>query len=128
MRSILRSLALAPIAAALVTSAAMAETTLTVPFSFTAAGKTCPAGTYAVERDDLGTTVTLRSKDVAKSFTWNVGPADPAPANVQVILKFDEIGQDHALRSIQYESTVTSNLDKKSKHAEHVSTQMVQGQ
>jgi type 1 fimbria pilin len=112
MRFNLRNLVLASASiAAFTATAAMAETTLKVPFNFTVAGKNCPAGVYTVERNSVGTQVTLKSMSAPKSFTWAVGPGDPAPTETGVVLKFDARGQDHALQSIQYGSKVTSNLD-----------------
>jgi hypothetical protein len=109
----LRNLVLTTIAmTTLAASAAMAETTLKVPFDFTAAGKHCPAGTYSVEKNNIGTQVTLKSRESAKSFTWAVGPGDPNPADTRVVLTFDALGQSRSLRTIQYGAMITNNLDK----------------
>jgi hypothetical protein len=132
MRSILRNFVLAPAviaAAALAANSAMAETILKVPFSFTVAGKNCPAGLYAVQwESSRSNLVTLTSKDVPQTFTWVVGPGDPAPGETAVVLRFDEQGENHALQSVQYGSRITSRLDKKIKHTEHEKTRIVLGQ
>jgi hypothetical protein len=123
MRSILGKLVLAPVvmaAAALATNSAMAESNLKVPFSFTAAGKVWPAGTYAVEKDLNGDMVTVRSKDTSLSFTCLIGPGEPDPNDSHVTLKFDEVGSNHALRSVQYESQITSRLDRNASKSEHM--------
>jgi hypothetical protein len=113
-------------AAALATNSAMAETILKVPFSFTVDGKNCPAGLYSVQLESIhGNLVTLKSKDVPQSFTWVVGPGDPAPGDTAVVLRFNELGETHALRSVQYGSQITSRLDKKPNKAEHAKTEQI---
>jgi hypothetical protein len=99
-------------AAALAANSAMAaETTIKVPFNFTAAGKVCPAGVYTVNRD--ADYITLTRKGYTESFTWVVGPGSPALTDTKVALKFDEIGKTHVLQSIQYGPVITARLDKK---------------
>jgi hypothetical protein len=130
MRFNLRNLILATTAmTTLAASAAMAETTLKVPFSFTVAGKICPAGTYSVEKNNIGTLVTLKSKEAPKSFTWAISPGDPLPSDTRVVLSFDALGQTHALRTVQYGPMVTRNLDNiDSKQIERISMPIGQGQ
>ncbi len=98
--------------AAFTVPAAMAATTLNVPFAFTVGNQTCPAGHYLVERDSNGSAVKLIG--ATQSFTWGIHPGDPAPSDSRVVLKFDDIGSDHALSAIQYGALTTSRLDKKS--------------
>lgn len=125
----LRNFVLAAAAvAAIATTGAMAETTLKVPFSFTAAGKTCPAGTYIVERSTVGTIVTLKSMDAPRTFSWMVTPGDPQPTDRRVILNFDQVGQDHVLHSVQYGPMVTSTLDKNLDRLERRPMRIVGGQ
>jgi len=131
MRSILGKLFLAPVvlaAVAFTATTAKADATVKVPFSFTVAGKSCPAGLYTVKHDITRSMVTLTSKNSPQAFTWVLGPGDAAPTTTAVILKFNEEGETHTLRSVQYGSLITSRLDKKTKHSEHVHTQVVQGQ
>jgi hypothetical protein len=131
MRSILCNLVLAPAVmatAALATTSAMAATTLNVPFSFTVDGKKCPAGVYAVERDGIRHMVTLQGKGQQQSFMWLVGPGDSAPADAYVVLRFDELGQTHVLRSVQYGSKITSRLDAKTGPRERTATQVAEEQ
>jgi hypothetical protein len=112
--------------AALGASSAKAETTLKVPFDFTAAGKICPAGYYTVHRDS--DFITLYRKGSSESFTWIVGPGAPDPTDTKIALKFDEIGQTHVLQSVQYGSVVTARLDKKSlRDAERESARLTGG-
>ncbi len=119
MTSILRSIVLAPAimaAAALATNVAVAETTLKVPFNFSVAGQSMPAGLYTVQRDSTGNIVHLRGQDATHSFNWILAPGSPAPTDDRIVLRFDTDGQSHALRSVQYGPGITSRLDKKSAH------------
>jgi len=128
MRYTLRSLVLAPVVlalAAFTASTAMAAT-VNVPFNFTVAGQKCPAGLYSVQRDTSGSAIKLRG--AAQSFTWIAGPGDPAPTDKRVVLKFDAMGTTHVLRSVQYGSSVTSQLDRKLHPADSAPTETVQGQ
>jgi hypothetical protein len=114
MGSILRNFVLAPAvmaAAALATNTAMAET-VKVPFNFTVAGKDMPAGYYSVRREISQNMVTLRSTETSQSFTWVVGPGNPDPKDTAVTLRFDQLGQDHVLQSVQYGPLITAKLDK----------------
>jgi|SRR5580704_9941181 hypothetical protein len=126
MRSILGKLILAPVmmaAAALATSSAMAaESTVNVPFKFTAAGKTWPAGSYVIEKDIRGTMVTVKSKVNSLSFTCLIGPGEPAPTDLNVTLKFDELGPAYVLRTVQYGALITSRLDRNASHAEYLTS------
>jgi hypothetical protein len=45
-----------------------------------------------------------------------------------VILRFDAIGSQHALRSIQYGALVTPRLDKKLAQTADAQTESIQGQ
>ena len=116
-------------AAALAANVASAETTIKVPFSFTAAGKVCPAGYYVVQRDSgNGNFITLSHKGYSESFTWVVGPGEPAPTDSKIALKFDHVGDAHILQSVQYGTVITSRLDKKSlRDAEQESTRLTGG-
>lgn len=116
MTSILRKLSLASaiVAAAVFTAApALAETSVTVPFSFIAAGKLCPAGHYRVGRNPLSGVITLKSENNATSFAWVGGPGEPSPTDHRVILKFDKHGRMHYLHTIQYGPGITQELDSK---------------
>jgi hypothetical protein len=97
--------------AALSTHAAKAETTLNVPFSFSVAGQTMPAGVYTVRQDNFHNVVVLRTKDASKSFSYALRPGDPASNEVHVSLKFQASGERHVLQSIQIGSKMTSRLD-----------------
>jgi hypothetical protein len=116
MISTLRSIVLAPAilaAAVLATNVAVAETTVKVPFSFSVAGKTMPAGFYTVQRDSTGSFVSLRGLDANHTFNWVLAPGEPAPTDSRIVLRFDTDGQSHELRSVQYAAGITSRIDKK---------------
>ena len=125
MRSILQNVILASAigSMALAANSAMAASTVKVPFNFTAAGKTLPAGSYLVKHDSTGSFVTLESVDSTQSFTWLLSPGQPGPTEKKVALRFDDRGDTHVLQSIQFGSMITQRLDKTSnrKHAEEVS-------
>lgn len=129
MTSMLRKLSLASaIAAAATFSAvpALAATSLTVPFSFVAAGKLCPAGHYHVDRNPLSGVVTLQGADGSHAFAWVAGPGEPSSADTHVILKFDNHGSKHYLHSIQYGTAVTARIDREA--PEDVPPGTMQGQ
>jgi hypothetical protein len=116
MRISFKTLVLVPaiLAAAVVaTNTASAEETLKVPFSFTVAGKLCPAGTYKVDKNASNGIVTLRNVETAKTFNWILRPGYDAPKDTKVVLKFDEIGQTRVLQSVQFGPLTTSRLDNK---------------
>ena len=99
-------------AAAFATNSAMAETTLTVPFSFMVAGQKCPAGHYTVKENPIGTFVTMTNQDSSRVFTWILLPNTPDFKSDAVVLKFDVSGQTHLLRSVAVGSMKTDRLDK----------------
>ena len=111
-------------AAVLATNSAMAETTLKVPFSFTVAGKTCPAGHYTVKENAIGSYVTLTDEDSSRVFTWVLGPGTPALTGNHVVLQFDVSGQTHLLRSVQIGSMTTPILDKNGRNSEYLSAEV----
>jgi hypothetical protein len=125
-RSVLAAAAMA--AVALVATSAVAETTLKVPFNFTAGDKVLSAGYYTVTHDDTGSFVTLARKGTSDIVTYVVGPGAADPNDRKVSLKFDTVGDAHVLQSIQYGAVVTSRLDKKSlRDAERDSTRLTGG-
>ncbi len=107
-------LASAFIAATFTSVGANAQTTLNVPFSFNIGHSLVPAGTYSVERSGApwGRFVTLKNVQTSSTFTWTISPGQPSQTDTRIVLKFDEIGQTHLLRSVQYHSMITSRLDQ----------------
>jgi hypothetical protein len=91
---------------------ARADASVKVPFSFTVDGKECPAGRYLVRGDAMNNTVTLVGRDASRIFSWIIVPRSSEVNPASVVLRFDQRGSDHALRSIQYGSQSTGRLDK----------------
>ncbi len=82
-----------------------------MPFSFTAKGQTYPAGTYTVAMDQTENIVNMSNNtDASKHLAWVAGPAEPV--GCVAVIKFDEVGTDHALRTIQVGDHITPNLDR----------------
>ena len=134
MRSILRFLVLAPAmiaAAALATNSAMAEATINVPFSFTVAGKHCPAGQYMIQRDPIHNFVTLRGKYAPVGFNWILGPGDGVARDSNIRLSFAQQNQSYALDSVQFGSQTTSQTTRhlnKAPSSEHKQIVTIPGQ
>jgi hypothetical protein len=112
LRSLIPVLALAALAV-LATNSASAQSRLNVPFSFTAGGQNCPAGTYILETNSWGSAVVLQG--TGHNFTWLIGPGEPAPNDTRVLLTFDHVGSRYALRAVQYKSLITARLDNRLK-------------
>jgi hypothetical protein len=63
----------------------------------------------------------------ARGFTWLLVPDNSLSNNNRVILKFDEVGSQHILRSVQYHNQTTTRLDKRSKVTDSVPAQSITG-
>ncbi len=104
--------------AALCATAAFAEQKrVEVPFAFVARNHAYQAGAYVISINDARSFVTLR--EIGKSsqpLTWIVFPGDTDPSHRKVSLTFDVTQSGNVLRTIQYQSLVTPNLNKKPKH------------
>jgi hypothetical protein len=104
--------------AALCATAAFAEQKrVEVPFAFVARNHAYQAGAYVISINDSRSFVTLR--EIGKSsqpLTWIVFPGDTDPSQRKVSLTFDVTQSGNVLRTIQYQSLVTPNLNKKLKH------------
>jgi hypothetical protein len=115
MRFILRKVILASAfgaALALAGNCAMAATRVNVPFNFSVAGKTLPAGGYNVVHEANSGFVTLRSIESNDSYTWLLTPG-PAENDKKIALRFDDSDGKHVLESVQYGSKITPRIDKK---------------
>ena len=114
MRITLRSLflALAVLATSAFTTRRAAAANVRVPFDFNVDGKTLPAGTYVVTRDNNGDTVTLESQDCKYAHTWLVIRDGEQQAEHMVTLRFDQSGDKYALRTVEYDTLITKRLDK----------------
>ena len=104
--------------AALCATAAFAEQKrVEVPFAFVARNHAYQAGEYVISINDARSFVTLR--EIGKSslpLTWIVFPGDTDSSHRKVSLTFDVTQSGNVLRTIQYQSLVTTNLNKKPKH------------
>jgi hypothetical protein len=103
MKNILRNFILAP--AVLCASAAFAAntSTLNVPFSFTAHGKSYPAGQYTVSVDPSSRIATLSSQTKFPNIMGSLVPSDGNPSNPSnARLEFSANGASHELRRIRY--------------------------
>ncbi len=112
MRNTLKTLVLASAAFCATAAFAANHARVDVPFSFTAKGQSFPAGSYDVSVDSTRNIVVLSSQDTpSKQITWSVGPAEMAAA--PAVVRFDQIGTDHALKTVQVGRFTTPNLDGK---------------
>ena len=130
MRLKLHSLFLAPalLAAAAITPQPASAAVLHVPFAFTVAGQTLPAGEYTVDRDTHQGFVTLRTADSKQTFIWMIAPGEPGPTETGVIMRFDPSASGYALRSIQYNAQITARLDKKLHQNEDKPVHVIRGE
>jgi hypothetical protein len=114
MRINLKALALSSLAICATAAFAANQARVDVPFSFTAKGQAYPAGSYSVILDSNDQSVTFQSRvDDTKHITWTVGPTDPA--NYAAVVKFDRVGEDYSLKTIQMNDRITPNLDTRRK-------------
>ena len=105
------------LSAAVCTTAAFAaeQKTVNVPFSFVAKNHVYEAGSYSVVADWTRSMVTLRKiGKPSESMTWILMPA-ATDSHPRVGLTFDVAGPNHVLRTIQYETFATPNLDPRPK-------------
>ena len=106
------------LSAALCTTAAFAaeQKTVDVPFSFVAKNHAYEAGSYTVAVDWTRSVVTLsKIGKPGQPLMWIMVPAANG-SHPKVSLTFDVAGPDHVLRTIQYETFATPNLDTQPKH------------
>ena len=92
---------------------AMKAQTVAIPFSFQVGANLYPAGAYSVERPAGGSFVSMKDENGKEVSHWVLGGGEAHPNASGIILRFDESGQIHLLRSIQFNSRVTSRLDGK---------------
>lgn len=114
MRSILRKVIVTSafgVALALAGNSAMAATRVNVPFNFSVAGQTLPAGAYDLVHEPTSAFVTLRSVDSNSSYTWLLTPG-PSEDDKKIALKFDDRNSTHVLQTVQYGSKITPRIDK----------------
>jgi hypothetical protein len=117
MRTLIYSVALT--AASLCATAAFAATQakVNIPFNFESQGHVFPAGQYVATLDVNQNVIALHNtNDTAVSGRWAAGPADYNPNDERLIIKFDGLGENHTLRTLQLGPRITSRLDAPSRH------------
>ena len=106
--------------AALCATAAFAaeQKRVEVPFDFVAKNHAYQAGAYAISIDDTRSFVTLREVGkTSRPLTWIVLPGNGDPSHPKVSLVFDVTESGKVLRTIQYQTLRTPNLNTKPKQA-----------
>jgi hypothetical protein len=94
-----------------------------VPFSFVAKNHSYQAGSYTIGVDWQRSMVTLsRIGRPSQPLMWIIVPGAIDPTHPKVSLTFDVSGQEHVLRTIQYETFATPNLNKNPKYKVEGST------
>jgi hypothetical protein len=106
--------------AALCATAAFAaeQKRVEVPFDFVAKNHTYHAGEYSISVDNTRSFVTL--SEIGKrgrSLTWIVLPGDGDLSQSKTRLTFDVTQSGKVLKTIQYQTLTTPNLNNKPKHA-----------
>ena len=117
MRSMLRAIVLT--SAALCATAAFAanKAVVSVPFNFESHGVAFPAGKYSASLDLNKNILTFRNiGEPSQSITWIVTPADATDIPAPLLVKFDDFGTAHELRTVQLGSRITPRLDAPAKH------------
>jgi hypothetical protein len=105
------------VSAALCSTAAFAaqQKRVDVPFSFVAKNHVYEAGAYTVAVDWTRSMVTLSEiGKPSQTMSWILLPGGN-DSHARVGLTFDVTGQNHVLRTIQYETFATPNLDRQPK-------------
>jgi uncharacterized protein (DUF1684 family) len=106
-----KAIAISSLALCATAAFAANQAQVNVPFSFSAEGHAYPAGTYEVALDANHNVVTMASKmDATQHISWTVGPTDAASS--PAVIKFDRVGADYSLKTIQMGERVTPVLDK----------------
>ncbi len=117
MRNITRSVILATVSICATAAFAADRAVVNVPFNFVSQGQSFPAGHYAATLDANQNVLALNDLDNTKiSAHWTVSPADFNPNNEKLTLKFDDLGQNHMLRTVQLGPRITSRLDAPVRH------------
>lgn len=112
MRIMIRSAVLATASLCATAAFAADRAVVNIPFNFVSHGQAFPAGQYAATLDPYHNVLALSSTTNPRvSARWIAGPADDNPNNSKLILKFDDLGNTHTLRTVQLGPRVTSRLD-----------------
>jgi hypothetical protein len=111
--------------AALCATAAFAaeQKRVEVPFAFVAKNHTYQAGSYGISVDSTNSFVTLSAIGrTSRPLTWILVPGDGNLNHSNASLTFDVTRSGNVLRTIQYQSLSTPNLNKMPKQTVEGST------
>jgi hypothetical protein len=123
MRFSFRNLVLSSAALCATAAFAAEQRRVEVPFSFVAKNHTYHAGLYTVGVDVQRSVVKLSEVGgPSQSLMWILGPGAVDSDPPKVSLTFDVSGQEHFLRTIQYGTFATPNLNKQPKYKVEGST------
>jgi hypothetical protein len=106
--------------AALCATAAFAaeQRRVEVPFDFVVKDHAYHAGAYAISIDDTRSFVTLSEiGKTNRSLTWIMRPGDGGLSHPTASMTFDVTSSGKVLKTIQYQTLSTANLNKKPKQA-----------
>ena len=117
MRTMIRTAVLATASLCATAAFAADRAVVNIPFNFQSQGHTFPAGDYVATLDTNHNLLALKnSADAGVAANWAVGPADYNPTDEKLTLKFDDLGNSHALRTVQLGPRITSRLDGPARH------------
>jgi hypothetical protein len=117
MRVMSRSVILATASLCATAAFAADKAVVNVPFNFESKGESFPAGRYLATLDRDHNVLALSSTtNPGLSAHWIAGPADCNPNDEKLILKFDDLGNAHTLRTVQLGPRITSRLDAPARH------------
>lgn len=117
MRFILCSVVLATVSLGASAAFATPKAVVDIPFNFNSQGHVFPAGHYVATLNSNQTVLALTNMADAKMSTrWVASPIECNPADQKLILKFDGLGDGHALRTVQLGSRITPRLDAPRHH------------
>ena len=112
MNTIIRSAIFATAAICATAAFAADRAVVDIPFNFVSQGKSFPAGRYAATLDLNHNVLELSNvSDASYSARWIAGPADFNPSDEKLTIKFDDLGPDRQLRTMQLGPRITSRLD-----------------
>jgi hypothetical protein len=63
----------------------------------------------------------------SKAFSALLVPGDPSPNDVHVALKFEQSGNSHTLKSIQYGGRTTPSLEQKTRERGYDTSRLSMG-
>ena len=112
MRIMMRSVILATASLCATAAFASDKAVVNIPFNFVSQGHSYPAGQYTATVDPIHNVLSLSSMtDTKVSARWVAGPADYNPNDEKLTLTFDDLGNTHALCTMQLGPKITSRLD-----------------